>query len=126
MDPFWIYNPAVLVQNGNWYRIFPTPSMSWTEKLNAMTRLFILLTILFLFVSFGLALLPILGIVALIVYYFWSINQRALPARPIVRETFSHISSQPFQPYYSVHKPTSLEQNVSDYIREMYPHSQSY
>ena len=41
-DAFWILSPSVLIENNN---IWPTPSMSFDEKLNAVTRLVILVSI---------------------------------------------------------------------------------
>ena len=41
-DSFWILTPRVLIENTN---IWPIPSMSFDEKLNALTRLIIIISI---------------------------------------------------------------------------------
>ena len=49
--PFWVENPNVLFQPKYLYEIFPVETMSYNQKLNAVTRLIIILTIIgFLFV----------------------------------------------------------------------------
>jgi uncharacterized membrane protein YbaN (DUF454 family) len=49
-DKFWLNNPRLLYKKDNLIKFFPTKSMTLIEKLNAITRLSIYLSIiLFLF-----------------------------------------------------------------------------
>ena len=49
--PFWVENPNVLFYPGNFYEIFPVETMSYNQKLNSVSRLVILLTLVgFVFV----------------------------------------------------------------------------
>lgn len=71
-DKFWLKDPAVLFRSNNYYKIIPTQKMTTNEKLNALTRFFILLAILLLiFCSCTEYLyIPIIGIVTIIIVYF--------------------------------------------------------
>ncbi|AEX61544.1 hypothetical protein c7_L481 [Megavirus courdo7] len=77
-DVFWIYNPMILFDNDNWYKIIPTSNMTQIEALNAMTRLFLYLLILSallsLVVNYAYAL--IIAIVVIIIIYFITANTR--------------------------------------------------
>jgi hypothetical protein len=44
--PFWLYNPNILFKSDQIYNIWPSSQMSFDAKLNAMTRLVTLLTVL--------------------------------------------------------------------------------
>lgn len=44
--PFWLYNPNILFKSDEIYTIWPSIDLSFEAKLNAMTRLVILLTLL--------------------------------------------------------------------------------
>ena len=49
--PFWVENPNVLFYPGHMYEIFPVETMSYNQKLNSVTRLILILTLVgFLFV----------------------------------------------------------------------------
>jgi hypothetical protein len=48
--PFWGTNPNILLDPGSILELFPISSMSYNEKLNSISRLVILLTLLFYFV----------------------------------------------------------------------------
>jgi hypothetical protein len=68
--PFWLDDPNILLNPHFFYEFFPNPSMSYTQKLNAITRLIIVSTILgFLFTKkiriIIIGLLTILAIVIL-------------------------------------------------------------
>jgi len=46
MGAFWLKDPGVLFRKGNVTRVWPAPGMSKDEKLNAITRLVLVLTFL--------------------------------------------------------------------------------
>nr|WBF70851.1 hypothetical protein [Megavirus caiporensis] len=77
-DVFWIYDPMILFNDGNWYKIIPTSNMTQIEALNAMTRLFLYLLILSallsLVVNYAYAL--IIAIVVIIIIYFITANTK--------------------------------------------------
>ena len=45
-DIFWISKPSILIDKTQISQIWPKPHMSYVERLNAITRLTILLTVL--------------------------------------------------------------------------------
>ena len=45
-DTFWVYNPLILINSKNAKEIFPLNDMTENQKLNALTRMIILLSIL--------------------------------------------------------------------------------
>ena len=44
--PFWINNPTILLDKNSINQLWPMKQMTVEEKLNAMTRLIIILTLL--------------------------------------------------------------------------------
>ena len=44
--PFWLYNPNILFKSNEISNIWPSNEMSFTEKLNAITRIVLLLTLI--------------------------------------------------------------------------------
>lgn len=73
IEKFWINDFGVLFRNGNWYKIFPTSEMSTVQQLNALTRLFIYLLIIFLIIpsTRQYFYLPIIGFLIIIIYYYY-------------------------------------------------------
>ena len=66
---FWIDNPNVLLNNNYITQIWPTVSMSRVEKLNAITRLIIILMVLGYFFTRRITII-ITGIVAIVIIIF--------------------------------------------------------
>lgn len=64
MIPFWSNDPTILLKNNSIFEIWPSPKMQYEQKLNAMTRLIILLTLLGLLFTMSFKIL-IAGIVTL-------------------------------------------------------------
>jgi hypothetical protein len=64
MTSFWLNNPIILFNKDYMFELWPTINMDFTQKLNAISRLIILLTILGLFMTKSCKVL-ISGIVTL-------------------------------------------------------------
>ena len=72
--PFWIKDPSILVKNGNWYKVIPSGQMTENEILNALTLLLLYIAIILLIFSKPkIAIIPVLLIGAIAIYYI-SIN----------------------------------------------------
>lgn len=72
--PFWIRNPSILISNGNWYKVIPSSQMSENEILNSLTLLLLYIAIILLIFSKPkIAIIPVLLIGAIVIYYV-SIN----------------------------------------------------
>lgn len=72
-SPFWLNDPSILLNKNIFFQIWPSNSMSFEAKLNAISRLVILLSILGFFVTRNINIL-IIGILTLVllasIYYF--------------------------------------------------------
>jgi hypothetical protein len=68
--PFWYENPNILCNNKFIMEFFPTENMSYNEKLNAISRSVILLTMVGLFFSTNRIRLFMVGLVSLGMIYF--------------------------------------------------------
>ena len=66
--PFWSENPNVLFQQKYMYEFYPVESMSYSQKLNAITRTVILL-ILILFLYTNNPRILIIGIITFLAIY---------------------------------------------------------
>ena len=71
--PFWTDNPNILLDPLHILEFFPIDTMSYNQKLNAVTRIIILLTILGFMMSQNLRILVIgiitVGVIFLMYYY---------------------------------------------------------
>lgn len=72
-DVFWINDPSILFEDGNWYKIIPMQGMTTNEVLNSLTLLVFYLTVIALVFtrSVTLLLLGIVAILAIIGYYYY-------------------------------------------------------
>jgi hypothetical protein len=68
---FWIYNPLTLIDKNKITNIWPKDKMKYEEKLNAITRLIIMLTILGYLItrSINIAISGFITIILIIFYY---------------------------------------------------------
>lgn len=85
-DKFWLDDPMVLIRNGNYYRVVPNQKMSKIEILNALTRFFVYLTILYVLFARRIEFIyvPIIIILLIIIMYYIQIND----TRDMKREEF--------------------------------------
>jgi len=67
--PFWGNHPEVLLNKNEMLELWFTPNMSYESKLNAITRLIILLTIIGFLFTFSLQLL-LIGMITIFFIYF--------------------------------------------------------
>jgi hypothetical protein len=68
MSTFWSKNPSVLFNKDYIYQLWPTPQLNYNEKMNAISRLVILLTILGYLLTRNLRIIFI-GILMLVVIF---------------------------------------------------------
>lgn len=79
-DPFWLRDPLILFRNGNYYRIFPSKNMTNTEMLNALTRFFLYISILYLvfFPNSQYIYIPVVAILAIVIIYLINENNETI------------------------------------------------
>jgi len=71
MAKFWLSDPAILLAKERILELWPTPTMSFEEKLNSITRLVIFVTIIaFAFtMSFRILIVGIITVIAIVLLY---------------------------------------------------------
>jgi hypothetical protein len=90
----WISNPSILWNKDHIFELIPTESMTYDEKFNAITRLIILITILFFFFKMTFMIIFI-GIISIIVIrYFYK------------KEGFTTLYERTFTPSPNATMPT--------------------
>jgi len=67
-EPFWANNPSVLLNNEHIFEIWPNKNMSYEQKMNAISRLIIFLTILGYVMTTSKKILYV-GVATLVVVY---------------------------------------------------------
>jgi len=67
--PFWGNEPAILLNNQYIFEIFPTPKMYYEQKINAITRLVILLSVLGFIFTMSVKFLWVCLVTLVIVYF---------------------------------------------------------
>jgi len=87
---FWFNNPLILLNKDYITQIFPSPKMSYEEKLNAITRLIIIMTFLGFIVTMSKNIL-IIGIITIfIIFLLYNSKQKITKKR--VSEGFNGIN----------------------------------
>ena len=95
-SPFWLNEPTILLRNGQIGELWPVPSMSSNEKLNAITRLVIILSFLGFLITKNVRVI-VTGVVTLIAIVILHYIQRGNEARnklkTAAKEGFSNLPS---------------------------------
>lgn len=86
---FWLYNPMILFKKEYLADLYPTESQTFVEKMNAISRLIILLTLLGFIVSKAIKIL-ISGIIALgVLALFFISNEKKKNNEKLKKEAFT-------------------------------------
>jgi len=90
---FWLYNPSILVNKDNISKLFPEKNMSSNEKLNAITRLIIILTILGYLITqkYKIVITGLVTIVAIVILFMIQRSQEVKKGVIDVKEAFSNM-----------------------------------
>lgn len=83
--PFWYDDPSILFKKDNIFELWPTPDMNYNQKLNAITRLIIIVTIVGFIITFAYRLLFIGGITIFVIFILFKMNKDKL-----TKETFTN------------------------------------
>jgi hypothetical protein len=90
--PFWSENPNILFDKNYIFEFFPIDSMEYEQKLNAITRTIIVLTILAFVYSKNIRILFIGGITIGVIYlmhYYHAIEKDKIIANKLSKEGFN-------------------------------------
>jgi len=114
-EKFWTEDITVLYKNGNYYRFYPSVNMTRIEKLNAMSRFFIYLFILFyLFNKIAEYLFyPIIGLILIVIIYYIQKNDTV----DMKKESFcqNNICKEPESCVIPTRDNPFMNVNVNDY-----------
>lgn len=103
---FWSNNPNVLFHKDYMFEFFPVENMTYEQKMNAITRLIILLTIIGFAISRNFRLIIISCIILLTIYLLYRANQR---------ERFSNSKKETFEnPAIDALKQQSVIRDMSE------------
>jgi len=92
--PFWLSNPTILFKQDNITQIWPTQRMTSEEKLNSITRLVILLTLLGYLITktFKIVVTGVVTLAAIVILF--SIQNMNVAKKVIKKEAFTNMSQQ--------------------------------
>jgi Family of unknown function (DUF5762) len=112
---FWSQDPNVLFQPAHILEFFPTETMTYNQKLNAITRTVIVLTLLSFVFTRNIRLLAVAAFTMLAIFLLYFAHQRASPASDDEMEPFDLPASQikpaaPFRGGGNLVNDPSLEQ----------------
>ena len=83
--PFWYDDPSILFKKDNVFELWPTPTMNYNQKLNAITRLIVMVTMVGFIITFAYRLLFIGGITIFVIFILFKMNKDKL-----TKETFTN------------------------------------
>lgn len=84
--PFWYDDPSILLKKDNIVELWPTPTMNYNQKLNAITRLIIIVTIFGFIITMSYRLLFVGGITVFAIFILFTMNKNKDKDRD--KETF--------------------------------------
>lgn len=113
--PFWYDDPSILFKKDNIFELWPTPDMNYNQKLNAITRLIIIVTIVGFIITFAYRLLFIGGITIFVIFILFKLNKDKLTT-----ETFTNndITQKHNQTNEYITNPVTLDSLLKSEFKE--------
>lgn len=85
--PFWSNDPTILLNKEYIFELWPTSAMSYEQKMNAITRLILVLSVLGYIVTRNIKIL-ITGTITLVIIYFLSTMRKQKLTKDLIKESF--------------------------------------
>ena len=113
--PFWYDEPSILFKKENVFELWPTPTMDYNQKLNAITRLIIIVTMFGFIITFAYRLLFIGGITIFVIFILFKMNNTKL-----TKETFTNNDVNQTQPQKAgyITNPVTLDSVLQTEFKE--------
>ena len=111
--PFWYDDPSILFKKENIFELWPTPTMNYNQKLNAITRLIIIVTIVGFIVTLAYRLLFIGGITIFVIFMLFKMNKGKL-----TKETFTNNDASPKPESEYITNPETLDSVLKTEFKE--------
>lgn len=105
--PFWSNEPSIIFNKNQIFNLWPTPKMSFEEKMNAITRMVLLLSFLAFLFTKSLTFI-IIGIVTIIAIYFMHKRRKSVVASSFKKEGFDVMPPVPAEEKF-ITNPVTLE-----------------
>jgi hypothetical protein len=109
----WINNPTVLLNKDSILEIWPTPKMCYERKINAMSRLIIILTILGFILTRSIKILLIGLITLVVIYFFYNQNWYKYNLKNN-KEGFSNEKEDGYDPVVTMNKSDGKNDNIDE------------
>lgn len=90
--PFWTNNPAILFNKEYLFELWPTPQMCYEQKLNAISRFIILLTVLGYILTMSKRILAVGAITLLVIFVLYSTRKEQ---QKTTKEGFDQVMVSP-------------------------------
>ena len=122
--PFWINDPTILLNKNQIFELWPTNAMTYEQKMNAMTRLVFILTILGYFFTNSMKI-PVAGIATLVLLFILYNMNKTKVTREMLSEGFRNGNGEDLdldpdsRVYNSIGKMPNPE-NLDDFIDNKY------
>jgi len=81
--PFWTNEPTILFNKNYIFELWPTTSMCYEQKMNAITRVIILITILGYIMTFSKKILVVGALTLLIIYVLFKMRKQKITSKMI-------------------------------------------
>ena len=119
---FWSNDPSILLNNNYLFDIWPTPKMCFEQKLNAISRLIIYITLLVYLFTFSLRIL-IIGIVTLFTIFIYFKIRKQKITKEVLEEGFTVDGDKVVDLYEEIKtntivNPVTLEEVVRSEFKE--------
>lgn len=113
---FWSNDPSILLNKDYLFDLWPTPSMNFEQKLNAISRLIIYITFLGYIFTFSLRILIIGLLTLLTIFIYFKIRKQKI-TKEVLEEGFTVEGDKVFDLYNSsrpntIVNPVTLEEVV--------------
>jgi type II secretory pathway pseudopilin PulG len=104
--PFWSENPNVFLQNQYMLEFFPVESMTYNQKLNAISRAVIVLGLIsyFLTTNIRILMVSILTLAAIFILYFYQQREKQ-KSKKLVEEQFANQADEVYRQYNYTKSP---------------------
>jgi len=120
--PFWANDPSILFNKDYLFEIWPSPTMCFEQKLNAISRLIIYITFIGYFFTFSLRIL-IIGLITLFIIFIYYKLRKQKITKEILEEGFTVEGDKVYDLYENkktntIVNPVTLEEVVRTEFKE--------
>jgi hypothetical protein len=114
---FWTNQPSILFNKEYIFELWPTTNMCYEQKLNAITRLIILLTILGYMLTMSMRILGVGALTILIIFVLYTTRKQKI-TKEMMNEGFKMQEDQPMVQNSSYVNPVTLDSVLRSEFKE--------